>query len=166
MALKHAQLAALAALLSVPAAYGDDAAQPAAVLASTRTAAAVPRGPSLGDVYRVPDGARDPFVPVAVQAVGAVRSAKSPKIRDAKFSLQNAELVGIISLGQEKQAVLSDRETGASFFLMRGFIYDRKHQPVQGYSGVLEERQVTVYGPADVVKTLKLPERDTTGKRR
>lgn len=168
MTLKPVKLAVLAALLLPCAqACAGQAAPASEVIVSSKPLSSVPKGPSLSDVYRVPDGARDPFVPVPpqTQTASGPRTAKSPRARDAKFNLNNAELSGIVTIGKERQAVLSDKETGASFILHRGFIYDWKRRPVEGYSGVLEEKQATIYGPADAVKTLKLPERSRNGKR-
>lgn len=167
---------ACAALLSGTCARAE---APAAVAVASATVAqsteAVPsagkpaaqRGLSLSDVYWVPDGARDPFAEVPVRPEGSGPSA-SPRLggkaKNVKFSMDSLVLVGLFSAAQGPQAVLADRENGVSYTLSRGFIYDRKHKPVQNYSGVLEGREVTIFGPGNASRKLKLPEKGKPGK--
>jgi len=137
----------------------------AAVLASTPIAAPKYHGPSLDEVYWMPDGARDPFAEVSVRSEGAASAAKqAARAKNAKFTLASLELVGIISTTQGLQAILADRESGLSYSLMRGLVYDRKHQVVQNYSGVVNGREVILYGPGKAEKKLKLPEKKSPGK--
>jgi len=161
--------AVLAAAPCVRAEVADSSAPVAAVQQSTAPAQAEKapshRGPSLADVYWVPDSARDPFAEVSVRAEnGPAAAAKQGKAKNLKFSMDNLQLVGLFATAQGLQAVLSDKENGVSYTLSRGFIYDRKHKPVQNYSGILEGREVTLYGPGNAVKKLRLPEKGKAGK--
>ena len=159
----RAEVATAVAVASAPAAAVEQST--AAVHAADKPAAH--RGPSLSDVYWVPDGARDPFAEVPVRAEGsgpAASTKQGGKARDVKFSMDRLVLVGLFSTAQGPQAVLADRENGVSYTLSRGFIYDRKHKPVQNYSGVLEGREVTIFGPGNASRKLKLPEKGKPAK--
>ncbi|MFA5160666.1 MAG: hypothetical protein WC421_00310 [Elusimicrobiales bacterium] len=114
-------------------------------------------GVSAGQIYRQEIG-RDPFMPVSVSS-GPASSATQEILRAAssepvEFDPRNLELSGIMTAPDGRVAMLYDKLSGLPYYLSKGRLYDRKDKPVSGISGVIQDRQVTLFsGGSEIVTT-------------
>lgn len=109
------------------------AASPAAVVVTTQTVSTIYTG----------DRVRDPFLPAAMGGGSARRrddeKAEGPEVVD----IHALSLRGIMKDDKIDYALFAS-ETGATYLLRGGRLYDERQKPVQGIRGAIKIKQKTV----------------------
>lgn len=141
--------ATLALLLATagPALAGS-AASPAAASAavSASTSTALPLGVSTQTVSSIYTGdrSRDPFTPAAMGAKTARRVTDETKPDGPEVvDIHGMQLKGILKDPKIDFALFS-AETGGSYILRGGKLYNERNKPVPGITGVIKIKQKTV----------------------
>lgn len=154
-------LAPACIFLTVAALCQQPAAKPKAeVPASTQTVKASTMSPTVDQLYRS-DNMPDPFV-----AAGMGGEVKRVQTQTAAapipFSIHDLTLTGIMEDSKGKQAVFSNLNTGISYVLTGGKLFDVKKKPVHGISGVIQGKQVILMTEEEDVQPFNL--HDKTNK--
>lgn len=123
---------------------------PSAALADEVKVSTTPTVDSIYTASRL----RDPFA-----RWGAGRAASKPFTLE-DFSIHKLALRGIMRDAGSDFALFSDNESGASFLLRKGKLYDPKKKPVPGIAGVInmKTKVVTLTAPEGDVQVFRLGE--------
>ena len=123
---------------------------PAAAPAAEVAVSTVPTVDSIYTASRL----RDPFA-----RWGAGRASSKPFTLE-DFSIHKLALRGIMRDAGSDFALFSDNESGASFLLRKGKLYDPKKKPVPGIAGTInmKSRTVTLTAPEGDVQIFRLGE--------
>ncbi|MCX5783500.1 MAG: hypothetical protein NTW04_03560, partial [Elusimicrobia bacterium] len=106
------------------------------------------------DVYSM-EGVRDPFTEVKVSYGGKARMGKE-ELSALPADPSKFELIGIVSFKNGKQAMLAEPPTGRTFTLSGGKVYNQRQKPVEGLTGIIYGKEVTLFQDGKIVKALKL----------
>lgn len=131
-------------LATAGSAQAGPAPSPAAVAASTGTA--LPLGVSTQTVSTIYTGdrTRDPFMPAAMGAKTARRVVDSDKPEGPEVvDIHGMQLKGILKDPKIDFALFS-AETGGSYILRGGKLYNERNKPVPGITGNIKIKQKTV----------------------
>lgn len=136
---------ALALLLAAAgSAFAGTATAPAAVTASTATAAtpATVSTQTVSTIY-TGDRVRDPFLPAAMGSGSARRRDDSKNDGPEVVDIHAMTLRGIMKDARIDYALFTS-ETGATYLLRGGRLYNERHKPVPGIRGAIKIKQKTV----------------------
>lgn len=84
---------------------------------------------------------RDPFIIGGGGGARTQAQTATAALESVPFSIHDMELTGIMKDSRGKQALLKNRNTGASYMLVRNKLLDSKGKPVPGVSGVIHGKQ-------------------------
>jgi len=128
-----------------------------------RAAAAPDAAPAqtVDQAYR-PSNTRDPLMISTVFGdEHAPRGRAGAKdISKSTFSVYNLLLTGVLEDSRSREAMLSDRETGAVYILKGGRLLDSGRRQIPGVSGVIKGKQVILMTDDKKVHQLNLHEKD------
>ncbi len=137
---------AIILLLATPgSAQAGPAPSPIAPVALSTGAARMPAGVSTQTVSSIYTGdrVRDPFLPSAMGATSSRRSGDAKSEGPEVVDIHGMMLRGIMK-DQKADYALFSAETGGTYLLRAGRLYNERNKPVPGITGSIKLKQKTV----------------------